>query len=502
VQVPHYFLCQGSKILIIAFNPVIGILSPDPDLSQLPRHNYFLPGCYFIKQPFRYQQSVVAIERHLGSTFKKSPEKFIVLPVIGIGVFSEDLILAFPLIYWKQYETGIKNVLFNDKSVLHTTVIRHLLYKCGWQKNTALIVKPAGIFPDEGYHCPVFCLECKNNNIIPTLFHNYPFFPTLLITFYKVYLLCGNPAGAGINKKPKFYYICEVYELVQVMNSVSEHIPVERIKPIDIRKIFYSKNPGLAALLPGFVFRYLERIAHQHDINVFLERHGEKTGLDFARAAIQEFNVHVIIKGDENLPREGRFIFAANHPLGGFDGILLMDVMSRYYPDFKFLSNDLLMNITNLHPLFIPVNKHGKQAVEAAARLDAAFRSGTHIVTFPSGFVSRYINGQVMDLEWKKNFISKALQYNRDIIPVHFTGRNSKFFYGLYRVRKFFGIQANLEMFYLVDETFKHRNDTLTVTFGEPIPYTRFDKSKSPLQWAKWVKEQVYALGGVTEVPV
>jgi 1-acyl-sn-glycerol-3-phosphate acyltransferase len=277
--------------------------------------------------------------------------------------------------------------------------------------------------------------------------------------------------------------------------------PDRQIKFVNIRKIFYDKNPSLARLLPGFVFRYLERIAHQHDINAFLERHGEKTGLDFARAAIHEFNVHVIIKGDENLPREGRFIFAANHPLGGFDGILLMDVMSKYYEDFKFLSNDLLMNITNLHPLFIPVNKHGKQATEVATRLDAAFRSGTQIVTFPSGFVSRYIKGQIMDLEWKKNFISKAIQYNRDIIPVHFTGRNSKFFYGFYRVRKFFGIRTNLEMFYLVDETFKHRDDTLTVTFGKPIPYARFDKSKSPLQWAKWVKEQVYALGGITDVP-
>jgi len=283
---------------------------------------------------------------------------------------------------------------------------------------------------------------------------------------------------------------------------MQDNISKNRIKPVNIRNIFYSKNPSLARLLPGFVFRYLEKIAHQKDINEFLEKHGEKMGLDFVRAAIHDFNVNVIIKGEENLPARGRFIFASNHPLGGFDGILLMDVLSRYYKDFKFLSNDLLMNILNLHPIFIPINKHGKQAMEAAARLDEAFISDTHIVTFPAGLVSRRVKGQIMDLVWHKNFITKAVHYRRDIIPVHFTGRNSNFFYILYKIRSFLGIKANLEMFYLVDETYKHRNDTLTVTFGKPISYTTFDRSKTHLEWAKWVKEQVYALGGVTHVPV
>jgi putative hemolysin len=241
---------------------------------------------------------------------------------------------------------------------------------------------------------------------------------------------------------------------------------------------------------------------HQRDINEFLEKHGNKMGLDFVKAAIQDFNVKVNIRGDENLPHQGRFIFASNHPLGGFDGILLMDVLSRYYSDFKVLSNDLLMNIINLQPLFIPINKHGKQATEAARKLDKAFRSGTQIVTFPAGLVSRQFGGVVMDLVWHKNFITKSVEYKRDVIPVHFTGRNSKFFYSMYKIRKFLGIKSNLEMFYLVDETYRHRNDTLTVTFGKPIPYTTFDKSKTHLQWAKWVKEQVYVMGGITKVPL
>ncbi len=283
---------------------------------------------------------------------------------------------------------------------------------------------------------------------------------------------------------------------------MSENDQPLKIKPINVRQVFHDKNPRLASLLPGFVYRYLEKIAHQHDINEFLARHGDKYGLDFARAAIQDFNVTITTKGAENLPATGRFIFACNHPLGGFDGIVLLELLSRYYKECRSLTNDILMNIVNMHPLFIPINKHGKQATEAAAKLHEAFLSDTQIITFPAGLVSRRIKGQVMDLEWKKNFISKAVHYRRDIVPVHFTGRNSAFFYNLYHIRKFLGIKANLEMFYLVDETYKHRNEHLTITFGKPISYLTFDPSKTPAQWAKWVKEQVYGLAGITNVPV
>jgi hypothetical protein len=102
----------------------------------------------------------------------------------------------------------------------------------------------------------------------------------------------------------------------------------------------------------------------------------------------------------------------------------------------------------------------------------------------------------------KKNFITKAVHYKRDIVPIYCTGRNSNFFYGLARIRKFLGIKSNIEMLYLVDETYRHRNDHISVTFGKPIPYTTFDHTKSPSQWAKWVKERVYEMGGINEVPV
>lgn len=274
------------------------------------------------------------------------------------------------------------------------------------------------------------------------------------------------------------------------------------IQKVDVKKVFYEKNPKMAKLLPGFIFRYLKKIVHEDYINEFLANHGDKKDLDFINAAIDDFNIKIIVEGEKNIPKEGRFIFVANHPLGGFDGLVIMHVINRYFKSYKFLVNDILMIIKNLGGLFIPINKHGKQAQQAAKELDELFKSDTQLLTFPAGLVSRRIKGQIVDLPWHKSFISKSKQYQRDIIPIHMSGKNSRFFYRLYTIRKFFGIKAALEMLYLVDETYHHRNKTLHIKFGEPIPWKTFDKSKLPAEWAKWVKEKVYNLDGVTHIPL
>jgi putative hemolysin len=107
---------------------------------------------------------------------------------------------------------------------------------------------------------------------------------------------------------------------------------------------------------------------------------------------------------------------------------------------------------------------------------------------------SRKVKGKICDLEWKKNFITKAVEYKRDVVPVYFEGRNSSFFYNLANLRKFLGIKFNIEMMYLPDEMFKQKNKKFTIVIGKPIPWQQFDKSKSHAKWAEWVKDIVYSL--------
>ncbi|WP_319479196.1 1-acyl-sn-glycerol-3-phosphate acyltransferase [uncultured Draconibacterium sp.] len=265
-------------------------------------------------------------------------------------------------------------------------------------------------------------------------------------------------------------------------------------KLIRIREVFAAKSPGLAKFIPGFVYRWLNNILHLDEVNSFLEKYGHLKGVEFVDKVVEEFNVHEFVHNIDNIPESGRHIIVSNHPLGGFDGMLLMKNIEARLGTFKFLSNDILLNIPQLKPVFVPINKHGGHAREAAKLLSECYNSEDQILIFPSGLASRKIKGKIVDLEWKKHFISKAIKHKRDVIPVFISGRNSNRFYRIAKIRKFLKLKWNLEMFFLPDETIKHKNTDVHLYFGKPIPYTTFDKSKTQREWAEWVKNEVYKL--------
>ena len=190
----------------------------------------------------------------------------------------------------------------------------------------------------------------------------------------------------------------------------------------------------------------------------------------------------------------GRFIFVSNHPLGGLDGVVFTVELSNRFTNVKFPVNDILLNIGNLSGVFLPVNKHGSQGRDAALKIEEAYASDAQILYFPAGLCSRKRRGVISDLEWHKSFIIKAIQHKRDIVPCFFSGRNSDFFYNLANFRKKLGLKANIEMLYLPDEMYKQKGIELHLVFGKPIPWTAFDRSKSPVEWAEWVKTETYKL--------
>ncbi|NLV19132.1 MAG: glycerol acyltransferase [Bacteroidetes bacterium] len=263
---------------------------------------------------------------------------------------------------------------------------------------------------------------------------------------------------------------------------------------IDVSEVLRSKNPSLAKVIPSFIVNYLKRIIHQDELNDFLERSANLKDIDLVEASLDFLKINYNVIGKENLPGEGRFIFVSNHPLGGLDGVIFMYELSRHYSEIKFPVNDILTNIKNLSGIFLPVNKHGSQGKEAIRVLEEAYRSDSQILYFPAGLCSRKKKGIITDLQWQKSFITKAVKHQRDIVPAFFSGRNSDFFYNLARLRTFFGIKANIEMLYLPDEMFRQRGKKITLVFGRPISWETFDNSKTPLEWAGWVKSMTYRL--------
>jgi putative hemolysin len=278
----------------------------------------------------------------------------------------------------------------------------------------------------------------------------------------------------------------------QTSESIS---PKAQEKLLDIEKAIASKNPRLLKFLPGFILRYVKRVIHEDELNDANNRNREFYELDFADAAMKEFGAKVKVIGEQNIPKQGGVIMAANHPLGALDGIAFMKVVGAHRKDIRFLVNDLLLALKNFKDLFVPVNKHGRNSSGYIDTIDKVYSSDSCILIFPAGLVSRRQKNKVVeDLVWKKSFITKAVQNQKNIVPVFIEGRNSKFFYNLAYWRKKIGVKANLEMFYLVDEMYKQKGKTLTFIFGEQIAWQTFTSNHRDEYWAEKVKRHVYAL--------
>ncbi|MDY5452582.1 MAG: glycerol acyltransferase [Alloprevotella sp.] len=271
-----------------------------------------------------------------------------------------------------------------------------------------------------------------------------------------------------------------------------------KVFTIDIDEIVRGKAGAKARFVPRFVLSWLKRIIHQDEVNEFILGEGDKQGMPWLDDCMDYLGTKLNVKGLENLPddSDGRlFTFVSNHPLGGPDGVALGHLLGhRYDGRIKYLVNDLLMNLHGLAPFFVPINKTGKQSRNFPQLVEAVFNSPNHIIMFPAGLCSRRINGQIHDLPWQKTFITKSVETRRDIVPIRFNGRNSDFFYRIANVGKRLGLKFNIAMLYLVDELYKNRGKTFDVTIGKPIPYSTFDKSRKPQEWAAYVEDIVYKL--------
>ena len=268
-------------------------------------------------------------------------------------------------------------------------------------------------------------------------------------------------------------------------------------KTIDIDSILRSKMGSKSKWIPRPLVNWLKRIVHQEEVNRFLWESRDKTGTEWLEACVRYLQMTLVVKGRENLPdpQDGRlYTFVSNHPLGGEDGVALGAIIGRHYDShFRYLVNDLLMNLPGLAPLCIPINKTGKQSRNFPAMVKAGFESNNHMLMYPAGICSRKHNGIIRDIPWSKTFIQKSVECQRDVVPIHFSGQNSAFFYRLANFSDRF-LPFNLAMIFLVDEMYKNVGKTFEVKIGKPIPWQTFDKSRTPKEWAQYVQDQVYKL--------
>lgn len=285
-------------------------------------------------------------------------------------------------------------------------------------------------------------------------------------------------------------------QLLSMMGNMAQNVQ----KTIDIEKVLRSKMGSKVKYVPRFVISWLKRLAHEDEVNAFLWENRDKEGTPWLEACVKYLDMDVSIEGEENLPdkHDGKlYTFVSNHPLGGQDGVCLGAIVGRRYDGkFRYLVNDLLMFLPGLRPVCIGINKTGRQARDFPRIVETGFRSDNHILMFPAGLNSRLVGGRIHDLPWKKTFVTKSVQYQRDVVPIYFSGHNSKRFYRIAKWQKMIGLKVNIAMLFLVDEMYKNRHKHFRVVVGKPIPWQTFDSGKKAVEWAKYVEDRVYEQAG------
>jgi 1-acyl-sn-glycerol-3-phosphate acyltransferase len=275
---------------------------------------------------------------------------------------------------------------------------------------------------------------------------------------------------------------------------------MEQAKFIDIEKVLKEKAYKLYKWLPRFAINWLKRKLHEDDINGAMAALKDKQGLEFNAAGLKRLGVSVESMHTELIPKSGTVIIAANHPLGGLDGMALIKSVGEIRPDVRFFVNDILKNVSNYGEIFVAVNKTGSSSTRSLRTMEEVFMSETAVLFFPAGLVSRKQNGVVRDLAWKKSFVTQAIDHERMIQPVYIEGENSKFFYNFANFRKWLGIKANIEMLFLPDEMFTGKKD-IRIHYSKPFDSALLTDRKTHKEWSDLIYQYIYSKEFMQQIP-
>ena len=219
--------------------------------------------------------------------------------------------------------------------------------------------------------------------------------------------------------------------------------------------------------LPPFVLRLLERIIHQREINDVLYRYGHLDGMDFLEALMGEFAVTTEWYTPSACPSRGAASSSATIRWVVWTAFSLSYMLGKRYGDVRYMVTDFLYYLRPLQSVFLPVNnRQGSQGRESITMLQEAMRSDVPIGTFPAGSCSRIFDGKLQDRPWHKTFVSQAIANERDIVPLHYVGQNSRHFYWIWHIKEALKMKFDPGQALLPDELFRAHGSHFKVIVG------------------------------------
>jgi putative hemolysin len=207
-------------------------------------------------------------------------------------------------------------------------------------------------------------------------------------------------------------------------------------------------------------------------INELYSKHIDKLGLDFVDAILADLEIQYEINPAElkRIPTKGSFIIVSNHPYGGIEALILIKEVSKIRPDFKVIANFLFHRIEPLREYIFPVNPFESMKDKGQSFIGLKdglchIENGNCLLMFPAGEVSTtYPNSQgVSDRKWMKQAVKFIRKANTSVLPVFFSGSNSKLFHSIGLIHPL------LRTAKLPSEMLNKKNKTVKVSIGNPI---------------------------------
>lgn len=163
-------------------------------------------------------------------------------------------------------------------------------------------------------------------------------------------------------------------------------------------------------------------------------------GPEFARVLLERLGIKYELEGAEKLSSlpQGPFITISNHPYGGIDGIILVDLIGHLRDGFKVMVNEFLNIIEPLSPSWIAVNpKNNDRAgvsgknIRGVKEVLSTLSGGDPVGFFPSGAVSdlKLKDMTIRDREWQEPLIRLIRKASVPIVPIRFFDHNTTLFY-------------------------------------------------------------------------
>jgi putative hemolysin len=187
---------------------------------------------------------------------------------------------------------------------------------------------------------------------------------------------------------------------------------------------------------------YIMHLLAIDKVNRVYDNSGAYTGAEFTKRLLVDLGVNYAVGNAERLKllHEGPFITVSNHPYGGLDGIMSIDLIAGIRADYKFMVNKMIALVKTLKDNVISVTPTGNKKTGLTSTSIRGIRetlehlhNGHPVGFFPSGAVSDFSlrNFRIRDRKWQASILHVIRSVKVPILPMRFFDRNSLFFYFL-----------------------------------------------------------------------